>query len=293
MANEYVENGSLEVTGNTQIIDNVTIGGTLNVTGATTVSNLTVDGTLTVQQAELEYTNLTVDDNATVGGTLSVTGSTTVSTLTASGLITADAGITVTATDPVTIDGNATIGGTLGVTGVTTLGTANITTGNFTNIALGNSATAGYVLTTNASGVGTWQSTGTIAFLPAQSTVITTSTTLVSTGQGVLFTPTKSGNIVAYISATGSNNTLADGITVGMGYTAGSALVPLGTAMATAFNGTTTDIATVAGNTTNLSFTAYATGLTINTEYAVQPTFESVTGGTASLTITSMVIKEF
>ncbi|MHB8568991.1 MAG: hypothetical protein ACYC97_02155 [Metallibacterium sp.] len=261
---------------------NYVINGSLNITGATTASST------------LGVTGVTsLNNNATVAGTLGVTGATTTSALTASGLITSNAGLTVSATDPLSVLGNATVAGTLGVTGITTLGTANITTGNFTNFALGNSTTLGYVLTANASGVGTWQSTGSTGFLPAQTLISTTSTTLVSTGYGILFTPSKSGTVVVYISANGSNNTLADGIMVGVGSTAGSTLIALGTAMGTAFNGTATDIAAVAGNTTNLSFTAYITGLTVGTEYAIQPTFEAVTGGTASLTVTSMVVREY
>ena len=132
-----------------------------------------------------------------------------------------------------------------------------------------------------------------VAFLPAQSAVTTTSTALVSTGQGLLFTPSQTGNLVILVSAFGNNNTLADGIEVGVGYTAGTALIALGTAMGAAANGYTEAIATVAGDNSNLSFTAYiSTGLTLGTEYAIQPTFASITAGTSTLTITSMVIME-
>jgi hypothetical protein len=131
-----------------------------------------------------------------------------------------------------------------------------------------------------------------VAFLPAQATVTTTSLTLVSTGQGILFTPSQTGNLVILVSAFGNNGTLADGIEVGAGYTAGTALVALGTAMGAAANGYNETIATVAGDNSNLSFTAYISGLTLGTEYAVQPTFASITGGTSTLTITSMVIME-
>ena len=131
-----------------------------------------------------------------------------------------------------------------------------------------------------------------VSFLPAQAAVSTTSTSLVSTGQGLLFTPSQTGNLVILVSAFGNNGTLADGIEVGAGYTAGTALVALGTAMGAAANGYTEAIAAVAGDNSNLSFTSYISGLTLGTEYAIQPTFASITGGTSTLTITSMVIME-
>ncbi len=131
-----------------------------------------------------------------------------------------------------------------------------------------------------------------MAFLPAQSAVTTTSTSLVSTGLGVLFTPLKTGTVIIEVSAFGNNGTLADGIQVGVGYTAGSALVALGTAMGAAAIGYTEAIATVAGDNSNLSFTAYIEGLQSGTQYAIQPTFASITAGTSTLTITSMILEE-
>ena len=131
-----------------------------------------------------------------------------------------------------------------------------------------------------------------MAFLPAQSAVTTISTSLVSTGLGVLFTPAKTGTVIIEVSAFGNNNTLADGIEVGVGYTAGSSLVALGTAMGAQAIGYTEAIATVAGDNSNLSFTAYIEGLQSGTEYAIQPTFASITAGTSTLTITSMILEE-
>ena len=131
-----------------------------------------------------------------------------------------------------------------------------------------------------------------MAFLPAQSAVTTSSTAMVSTGLGVLFTPLKTGTVIIEVSAFGNNGTLADGIQVGVGYTAGSALVALGTAMGAQANGYTEAIAAVAGDNSNLSFTAYIQGLQSGTEYAIQPTFASITGGTSTLTITSMIVEE-
>jgi hypothetical protein len=62
--------------------------------------------------------------------------------------------------------------------------------------------------------------------------------------------------------------------------------------MGAAADGYTEAIAAAAGYNSDLSFTAYISGLTLGTEYAIQPTFASITGGTSTLTITSMVIME-
>ncbi len=110
-----VTTGDLAVTGGSVLTGNATVGGTLGVTGATTLSstaditgNTTVGGTLGVTGAStLDSTAVT--NNATVGGTLDVTGNTT-------------AGGTLGVT------GNTTLGGTLGVTGNTTIaGTLGVT----------------------------------------------------------------------------------------------------------------------------------------------------------------------
>jgi hypothetical protein len=75
------------------VVANATVGGTLGVTGATTLGNVSVGGTLGV-------TGATTLGNASFGGTLGVTGATTL--------------------------GNASVGGTLGVTGATTLTSLNV-----------------------------------------------------------------------------------------------------------------------------------------------------------------------
>ena len=218
--------------------------------------------------------------------------------------ITAGSGINVTnptSTGAATVDntGVLSIAGTDGVTPSASTGNVSISLSAVPNTSLAgdlvSSITAGTgISVTNPTGVGaaTVSVNSNVAFLPAQSAVSTSSTAVVSTGLGVLFTPSQTGKLIVLVSAYGNNNTQADGIEVGVGATAGTALVALGTAMATAFNGYTEAIATVAGDNSNLSFTAYITGLTLGTEYAIQPTVAAITGGTASLTVTSMVIME-
>lgn len=95
----------------------VLIGGTLGVTGATTLSTVTVSGAATLS------------GNATVGGTLGVTGAATLS-----------GGGTFTGTfagNP-TLSGNVAVGGTLGVTGAQSGSTIDLTG------AFNTTTTAGY-----------------------------------------------------------------------------------------------------------------------------------------------------
>ena len=101
-------------------LTNVTIAGTLGVTGATALTTLasgtqtitgneTISGTLGVTGATtlgtLASGNQTITGNETISGTLGVTGATTLTTL---------------ASGNQTITGNETISGTLGVTGAST-----------------------------------------------------------------------------------------------------------------------------------------------------------------------------
>jgi fibronectin-binding autotransporter adhesin len=117
---------ALTVTAGSTLSGNVTVGGTLGVTGATTLSstaaitgNTTVGGTLGVTGAST-LDSAAVTNNATVGGTLGVTGNTTVG---------GTLGVTGASTlDSAAVTNNATVGGTLGVTGNSTFsGTLGIT----------------------------------------------------------------------------------------------------------------------------------------------------------------------
>lgn len=115
-----VTSEDLAVTGGSVLTGNATVGGTLGVTGATTLSstaaitgNTTVGGTLGVTGAST-LDSAAVTNNATVGGTLGVTGNSTLS-----GTLGVTGNTTVGGTLGVT--GNTTIAGTLGVTGSSTL----------------------------------------------------------------------------------------------------------------------------------------------------------------------------
>lgn len=93
---------------------NVTITGTLGVTGATTLSTLLTSGLATLNSAS-------VTNNVTIGGTLGVTGATSLSTLSTSGLATLN---------------SASVTTTLGVTGATTLTGALAANGGTTTTTL-------------------------------------------------------------------------------------------------------------------------------------------------------------
>jgi len=108
--------GTLAVTGASTLTGNTTVGGTLGVTGNTSLSTLSTSGTITNNGSQ------------TISGILGVTGNTSLSTLSTSGTI--------------TNGGNQTIAGTLGVTGASTLAgvTAN-SINNSGNTTLGTNAT--------------------------------------------------------------------------------------------------------------------------------------------------------
>jgi hypothetical protein len=145
------------------ITGTASVGGTLGVTGATTLSSTLTAGTSTL-------TSLSVTNNETVGGTLGVTGDVAVNTNK----------FTVAATT-----GNTAIAGTLGVTGATTL-TSLTTTGAATlssTVTIPTGAAAGKVLTSNATGVATWQNTGgTVVSMSATGTATSTASYIIFTG---------------------------------------------------------------------------------------------------------------
>ena len=119
------------------VTNNATVGGTLGVTGATTLSstldvtsNATVGGTLDVtgsttladvDAGDATVNSLGVTNGATVGGTLDVTGNSTFGGLVdidGTVSIDNDLGVTGTATiQTLAVNANTTVGGTLSVTG--------------------------------------------------------------------------------------------------------------------------------------------------------------------------------
>ena len=126
---------------------NTAVAGTLNVTGATSLSSLATSGAATIGGALNVTGATTLTGNLTVPGNLAVTGT---STLTGNTAVTGTLGVTGASTlESVGVTGAATVGTTLGVTGATTLASVGVT-GNTTltgdlaangNTTLGNAGT--------------------------------------------------------------------------------------------------------------------------------------------------------
>lgn len=130
---EIANDGAVTMTGaltmtSLTLSGNASVGGTLAVTGAATLTTVSTSGAATLASAG-------VTGNATVGGTLGVTGATTLSTVSTSGAATLNSAAVTNA---------ATVGGTLGVTGATTLGSTLGVTGAVT--VTGNLTDAGDLL---------------------------------------------------------------------------------------------------------------------------------------------------
>lgn len=142
--------GNLSVTGTSTLTGATSVASTLAVTGATSLSSVSVGTTLNVTGLST-LASLGVTGAATVGTTLGVTGATTLGTV---GATTANistlnvSGLTTVAE----LDnlGDSTVGGTLDVTGATTLGGLTVA-GNLVangNTTIGNAGTD--LLTINA-----------------------------------------------------------------------------------------------------------------------------------------------
>jgi hypothetical protein len=105
---------------------NTAVAGTLNVTGATSLSSLITSGNATIGGT------LGITGGLTIPGTLSVTGTSTLTGAVGMGSTLNVTGASTLASLGVT--GAATIGTTLGVTGATTLGTVGATTANISTL---------------------------------------------------------------------------------------------------------------------------------------------------------------
>jgi hypothetical protein len=111
---------------------NTVVGGTLTVTGATSLSgNLAIPGNLSVTGTS------TLTGATSVVSTLGVTGATSLSSVSTSGAAVVGTTLNVTGLSTLAslgVTGAATVGTTLGVTGATTLGTVGATTANISTL---------------------------------------------------------------------------------------------------------------------------------------------------------------
>lgn len=118
---------------------NTAVAGTLNVTGATSLSSLTTSGNATIGGT------LGITGGLTIPGTLSVTGASTLTGAVGMGSTLNVTGASTLASVGVT--GAATVGTTLGVTGLSTLGSLAVTgASTLDSVAVTNAATIGTTL---------------------------------------------------------------------------------------------------------------------------------------------------
>jgi hypothetical protein len=246
----------------TSVTGNETVGGTLGVTGATTLTTLATSGAATLASAA-------VTGNETVGGTLGVTGATTLTTLATSG------GATLASAS---VTGGETVGGTLGVTGATTLttlstsGAATLASASVT----GNETVGGTLGVTGTTTLTTLATSG--AATLASATVTANETvggTLGVTGATTLTTLATSG------AATLASAAVTGGETVGgtLGVTGATSLSTLGTSGLATLNS--------ASVTTTLGVTGATTLSTLSTSGAATLASAAVTGATTLTTLST------
>lgn len=125
-----VVGGTLTVTGATSLSGNLAIPGNLSVTGTSTLTGATsVASTLAVTGAA-SLSSLSTSGAATIGTTLGVTGASTLASLGVTGAATVGTTLGVTGATTLAslgVTGAATVGTTLGVTGATTLDSVGVT----------------------------------------------------------------------------------------------------------------------------------------------------------------------
>ena len=200
------------------VTSNATVGGTLGVTGSTTMSgsldlNSTADISDTLTLSKASGTGLDVTSNATVGGTLGVTGSTTMS-----GSLdlnsTADISDTLTLSKAsgtgLDVTSNATVGGTLGVTGSTTMSGSldlNSTADISDTLTLSKSSGTGLSVTSNATVGGTLGVTGSTTMsgsLDLNSTADISDTLTLSKASGTGLDVTSNATVGGTLGVTGT-----------------------------------------------------------------------------------------
>jgi len=125
-----VVGGTLTVTGATSLSGNLAIPGNLSVTGTSTLTGATsVVSTLAVTGAT-SLSSVSTSGAATIGTTLGVTGASTLASLGVTGAATVGTTLGVTGATTLAslgVTGAATVGTTLGVTGATTLASVGVT----------------------------------------------------------------------------------------------------------------------------------------------------------------------
>lgn len=197
IATGALQSATLATTGN------ATIGGSVAVTGNTTLTDVST-GNLSVSGGT-NLNTLSTSGNATVGGTLGVTGNTTLTGLSAGATVASSLNVTGDTTlSNATATGNVSIGGTLAVAGATTL--AALTATSITVLGL-----TGYA---KANGASAFTASPTIPFADTTGTVPVNrgGTGQTSFVNGELLIGNTTGNTLSKATLTaGTNVTITNG----------------------------------------------------------------------------------
>jgi hypothetical protein len=181
---------------------NTAVAGTLNVTGATSLSSLTTSGNATIGGT------LGITGGLTIPGTLSVTGASTLTGAVGMGSTLNVTGASTLASLGVT--GAATVGTTLGVTGLSTLGSLTVTGATNFN-------------TTNTSGLSTLAELDNLGDAAIGGTLDVTGSTTLGSTLGVTGNTNLGGTLGVTGNATLSGNLSVNGNTT-IGNAAGDSL---------------------------------------------------------------------
>jgi fibronectin-binding autotransporter adhesin len=280
----YQDIQSANSSGDVAVTGNETVGGTLGVTGATTLAalsatNVTASGTLGVTGATtlaaLSATNVTasgtlgVTGNETVGGTLGVTGATTLAALSATN---------VTASGTLAVTGQVTLGGVLAGPSTFTIDPAAVGDDTGTVVIRGNLQVDGTTVTVNSATLSVTDKNITVAKDAANAaaadgaglTVAGASATMLYTSSTDTFNFNKA--VVANVTGNLTGNASGSALTVTQA--AQTAITSVGTLTALGVTGTVT-----AG-----AFSGPLTGATAGTHTG--PVIGNVTGNASGSALT-------
>jgi hypothetical protein len=245
----------INVDNNLKVVGNIYVGPkdtpkiTMNATGSissvslSTTENVTVGGTLSVTGTSSFAKALSTTEGVTVGGNLSVTG-----TSSFTGALSTTAGVTVGTT--LSVSGTSSFSGSLSTTaGVTVGGTLSVTSGNI-SVGTGSVSAVSLSATGLISG-GSLSITGSAATGPFTVTGVSSFTGAVSVTGSATVTSLTSGNvnITGLLSVTG-NTTISGALTVNLGISTFNGLVNINAATTVVGAVTITGATTITGLTT-------------------------------------------
>ena len=121
----------------------------------------------------------------------------------------------------------------------------------------------------------------------------TTSTTLVMSGYGQTFTPSKTGRVLVLLFANVNNNTAGDGVQAVLSYGTGAAPAANSALTGTQVGGTAKETSAAASASNEVALAVVVTGLTVGTTYWLDAAYSAVTGGTATISIVYALVLEF